>query len=195
MKQRTFLASAAFIFLILSSSLVFACISFPKIETKNGCNLNLDYDTYQNESAIILLLNQNKDACGFSDEDIPVIKNFVINGYFVMEQTQEEYEIFLEEVKKQNEQIGCTLHYKAVAHEDRWTGYVTGRENAEDGAGNPCPVPTCSSGALVNLIWNDLIQENDFDKNSPTANLPLYIALIVFLTAVLLIVIIKLLKK
>ena len=80
MKQKTFLASAAFIFLILSSSLVFACISFPKVETKNNCDIEIGYGQYNNESGLIDYLNSKKDICNLSSEDVVILKDFLIRA-------------------------------------------------------------------------------------------------------------------
>ena len=58
---------------------------------------------YRKESAVLNQLNEINIQCNCLTDDIEIIKDYVMNGYSVKEQTDEEYNLFLEEVKKANE--------------------------------------------------------------------------------------------
>jgi hypothetical protein len=106
--------------LIFLSSLVSACINFPIVETKHG---NFSIDEF-NETKIIEKFNSyNSNNNIFNENDIIILKNFIINRYSVNEQTDEEYKLFLKQVKKTNKRWFCGKIYGNVTREDRWTGY------------------------------------------------------------------------
>jgi hypothetical protein len=135
---------------------VSACITLPKFESKN-CNFS--YEVH-NESGVTELLNNRTAECSFNSEDIRILKDFLDSGYLIKEQTIEEYSVFLEKAKTDNQRRGCNIaHYKAVHHEGRWTGFIT--DYSVDESGEECAVNTCGTvlGILPNIFENDLVSD------------------------------------
>lgn len=174
---------------VVLGSLASACISFPGIELRQNSTYsnNIFFEGgYRNESAVLEQLNMNKDLAGLSDEDIQILKDFIINGYSVKEQTDDEYNLFLEEAEKANAEApsNCPV-YGAVSHKGRWTGYIwTG--NVVNDVGMCGPKERCA-GALANIIWNDL-KENVGNVKSYAVYYWIIGALVVIMVSVVLIV-------
>ena len=145
-----------FISILLFSNIAFACISIPFIESKNeNCNVQFRFEDSRNESAVLNILNEKKSSCNLNNEDISILKDYVINGYSVKEQTDEEYALFLQEANKANfgRPDDC-LDYQAIYHMGRWTGYIkTGYHYDAIGG---CAVPLCGGSPSTNIKWNDL---------------------------------------
>lgn len=144
------------LFIALSNS-VYACISIPSLELKNSRMPNREkifFVEYKNETAVLYQLNEVNSQCNcLRDEDIEIIKSFIMNGYSVKEQTNDEYNFFLEKVRNANKgRPESCLAYLAVHRNDSWTGYVKTGYMYENGK---CIAATCS-GAVANLLWNDL---------------------------------------
>lgn len=178
MKTKFILLVAIFSFILFSSS-VLACISSPYIETKNNSTVqipiesyvdttgrNVSYQTsycnkvwfdlgeYGNETLVINRLNSLKEGCGFSTSDVSFLTEFVINGYSVKEQNDQEYEIFLQEANQSNQgRPNDCLDYLATSHKDRWTGFIRSGRDYRNGE---CIRYKCSN-VFVNIIWNDLL--------------------------------------
>ena len=145
------------VFFIVFSNPVYACISIPSLELKNSGMPNREkifFVEYKNETAVLYQLNEVNSQCNcLRDEDIEIIKSFIMNGYSVKEQTNDEYNLFLEEVRNANKgRPESCLAYLAVHRNDSWTGYVKTGYMYENGK---CIAATCS-GAVANLLWNDL---------------------------------------
>jgi hypothetical protein len=106
---------------------------------------------YKNESKVIEMLS----SMNLSDLDIKIVKNFVLNGYSIIEQTDEEYASFLSQANEKNERrpSDC-MAYSAVYRNGTWTAYImTG--NAYSKKLGECAYPNCA-GANANLKWNSL---------------------------------------
>ena len=89
------------------------------------------------------------------------LKEYVENGYSIKEQTNSDYQNFLEEVKRVNAEKECGKYYKAVARKGAWTIYVVDyREKDESGKSCPQPNADCAS-AGYNIIWDDLFTKNE----------------------------------
>lgn len=151
------------------SSPVYGCIALPRFETKTGCDLRLDF---KDEQQTTRYLESEKEHCGLNidNEDIEIIKNFVVNGYSVKEQTGEEYDSFLEEVRLVNKSRpeNC-LAYLAVYKKEKWTGYIgTGYTYTKDGR---CLVTTCSQ-AVANVLLNDLTPAPISEAQESSSGLP-----------------------
>lgn len=190
MRQRIISVFAFLPLVVFVGSCVFACVSFPEIGTKNNCTLAVvDFADYRNETVILGILNNQKESCGFNSGDINIIKDFIINGYSVNEQTLNEYQRFLKEVKVQNNKSGCTAYYPAVTHIGGWTGYILD-SRVKDEFGNDCPLPDCT-GASIKIIWNDLLptvnSKQDYSKY--------YYWVVLGVVFILLILIMKIIKK
>jgi hypothetical protein len=172
MKKKFILTPFLLISILFFIGYAHACISFPQIKTKSNINIGLDYDNYNNYSAITELLNSKKTILNLSDSDMTILSEFVINGYSVKEQTDEEYVIFLEEAEKQNNITpeGCGVsYYNAVTHNGRWTGYILSEKYPTNMDWDNCPQSNCiGGGAVTNIIWNDLVpkntEANDYSK-------------------------------
>ncbi len=174
-----FIAVAAVLSLILLSSPAFACISAPHIETRNnftmqipipgfasptGKNTFYEYqvnkiffglDEYRNETLVIKRLNSLKEACNFSASDISILTAFITNGYSVKEQNSTEYSAFLQQVEQANQKRHADCQaYLAVSKKEKWTGYIQSGLDYDEKSG-ACSASKCS-GAIANLLWNDL---------------------------------------
>jgi hypothetical protein len=127
---------------------------FPIIETKTNCTVEFNFENYKNETAVLEILRNKKELCNLSENDFPILKDFVVSGYSVKEQTYEEYTAFLKEAEQANfGRPNDCLEYEAVSHKGRWTGYVkTGYTYTKEYG---CVVVPCFS-PTVNIIWNDL---------------------------------------
>jgi hypothetical protein len=152
------LALSIMIFWIILGSSVYACISIPKVETKSNCEISFEpraNETYvwKNETYVLEILNARSKECLLDENDIQILKDFVINGYSVKEQTDEEYRAFFEAAKEANEgrPENC-LAYEAIHRNDSWTGYVRTGLLYQNGE---CIAPECGGGS-ANIIWNDL---------------------------------------
>jgi hypothetical protein len=145
------LALSIMIFWIILGSSVYACISIPRVETKNNCEIS--FERWTNETYVLEILNARSKECLLDENDIQILKDFVINGYSVKEQTDEEYRAFFETVKKANEgrPENC-LAYEAIHRNDSWTGYVRTGLLYQNGE---CIAAKCGGGS-ANIIWNDL---------------------------------------
>lgn len=185
----------AFSLVILLNS-AFACISPPTIKTKSGCELSYEgYDWYDpikdnsyfslnNETHIFNFINEKKEECNFSEEDVNILTDFISNGYSVIEQDEEEYKIFLDEANKANkERPEFCLAYEAVAHRGRWTGLQTGSMYV-----NGSCVRALCGGGLKNIIWNDL-------KKQVYISLWIKIVGLVILACVILFILLQFRKK
>ena len=143
--------------LILFSTSVFACISIPNIEFKKECPYS-HFEFYNDNESISEQINRIQNECNISltNDDIEIIRDFITNGYSIKEQTQEEYNQFLETANEANNgRPEECLAYKAVSYNgERWTGYIrTGYAFSETGG---CAVPLCGGSPNINIIWNDL---------------------------------------
>ena len=151
--------------ILISSNFVSACIGLPKIETKRGCNLFYEGHLYineegqerldwKNETHMLNFLEAEKNRCGFNENDIEIIKDFIINGYSVKEQTDNEYNDFFEMAEKANEgrPENC-LAYLAVYRNSSWTGYI--KTGYAYGGDDSCAAMSCS-GVSANVLWNEL---------------------------------------
>jgi hypothetical protein len=170
------------IFLITNIS---ACISYPRLETKNNCDLNLNsqyyyllkenntWNSYFNESMLVSELNNVKVKCSFSDSDVQTIKDFFKNGYSIKEQKDSEYNSFLETARIENEKKDCGNNYSAIAKIGKFTGYVI-KLKEKDEKGNICPMTLannidCPSGVVANIIWNDILPISPNSSSKPVA--------------------------
>ncbi|MFQ6010518.1 MAG: hypothetical protein ACE5J7_05390, partial [Candidatus Aenigmatarchaeota archaeon] len=138
--------------LVIMSQAAFACISEPKVEA-NACG-EFTIMMFSEESEVDAVLASQKDICELADQDIQVIKEFVMNGYSVIEQTDEQYAVFLEQANTANSgRPDDCLAYEAVAHRGRWTGYLETGYAYDSEYG--CAVPLCTNIAY-SAKWNDL---------------------------------------
>jgi len=150
-----------------------ACISFPSLELKsdlvdNQANIMSFRENYNDETAVLAQLSDINDLCScLTADDMDVIKDFVVHGYSVKEQTNEEYVLFLEEVKQTNDgRPDDCLSYQAVSHNSDWTGYIATGSVYDEVRG--CAVPTCGGGQpIVNLLWNDLVSVTQVPEVQP----------------------------
>jgi len=167
MRNKFILSAILLLSLIAFSSTAYACISFPHLDLKsedvdNQANIMSFYEnTYNNETAVIDQLNEINNQCTcLTDDDINIIKEYIMNGYSVKEQTEEEYSLFLEEARKANEERpeDC-LAYGALHHRNGWTGYTHSGAEYDKELGQ-CIVPLCGGGSpQINAEWNDLVSE------------------------------------
>lgn len=91
-----------------------------------------------------------------TDGDIETIADFLSNGYSVMKQTTEEYQIFLENATKINNDISTCDYYSAVAYKGGWTGYIFNDESEKTVSCANAPRRVCGGSGTSNIIWNDL---------------------------------------
>jgi hypothetical protein len=91
-----------------------------------------------------------------TDNDIETIADFLSNGYSVMKQTQEEYQIFLENADRVNNDLSTCDYYQAIAYKNGWTGYIFNDESEKTFACAHAPRSLCGGGGSSNIIWNDL---------------------------------------
>ena len=143
-----------FLNILIFSEIGLACIRIPSIEFKNeSCNIDFKPEEYRNETAVLNILNEKKLSCNLNEDDISILKDYIISGYSVKEQTDEKYNLFLKEANDANfgRPDDC-LAYQAVYHRSKWTGYV---ETGYAYSGGSCAVPLCG-GAISKVLWNDL---------------------------------------
>ncbi len=163
-----------FCMFVLLGSLVQACVSYPLVETKNGCSIQFDKNEYRNSTSVMKKLNEMKSDCGLSDTDIFTLNFFVINGYSVKQQNKNEYKTFLGNAEKSNaERPSSCFAYEAVFNKNGWTGYIESGKEYED---EECVEDKCV-GAITNLLWNDLKADDKIpdvnvsdDGNTPEEN-------------------------
>ena len=92
-----------------------------------------------------------------SDNDISVIADFLSNGYSVIKQSPEEYQNFLENANKINNDLSTCDYYSAVAYRDSWTGYIFDDESYKTEACSRAPrSEQCGSSGTTNVILNEL---------------------------------------
>jgi hypothetical protein len=150
-----------FLIIFFLGSLIFseiglACIRIPSIEFKNeNCNVEFKFEEYKNENVVLNILNEKKLSCNLNTDDIFILRDYVISGYSVKEQTDEEYNLFLKEANNANSgRPDDCLAYQAIYQRDRWTGYIETGYHYD--AINGCAVPLCGGSPSVNIKWNDL---------------------------------------
>lgn len=179
-----------FIAIFFAVSFSSACVSFPKIETLNNCTLELE-SNYNDEVEVLSYLNQNKDKCSIQNSEISDLKDFIINGYSVKEQSQEEYLLFLEEAEELSNKTGCSEYYLAVARKGRFTGYVLAYKSGGIN-GTICPAPSCKS-VSANIIWNDLNTNQTITEIAEvkTSKLPYFILSIIIILIIILLILRK----
>jgi len=91
-----------------------------------------------------------------TDNDIEIISDFLSKGYSVLKQTPNEYQKFLENANKVNNDLSTCDYYLAVAYRNDWTGYVFNDESEKTEACAQAPRKLCGSSGLINILWNDL---------------------------------------
>jgi hypothetical protein len=180
--SKFFLVILTGVFFLLEFSVCSACVASPFVELQNGCNFYYEGQYLGEETNFTLEMNNletildflsvEKEICGFSDSDLPILAGFISNGYFVKEQTESEYLQFLKIVKEDilKRPIYCP-GYTAVARNGSWTGYIS--ENCDyDSTTGSCSCTECAIDSPT-IIWNDLPSsistvQNQTENNSLT---------------------------
>lgn len=156
MKSKIYLLFGLFL-LIINLNFISACISFPIIETKSkSCDQQM-ISSY-NESEIREELIYYRCFNNENDSNINTVIDFIKNGYSVKEQTNEEYQLFLNNAKKKNKGWWCGDIYSAVSRKGDFTGYIMGKKERMI-FWIPCPKAQLfkgCSGGPYNIVWNDL---------------------------------------
>jgi hypothetical protein len=91
------------------------------------------FDNYGlNATLVLMRMNNAREACSFSEEETQTLVDFVTHGYNVMEQTDEEYDAFVENATAENAgRPGNCLKWVDIKRDGKWTGYIkTGNEYA-----------------------------------------------------------------
>jgi len=160
-----------------------ACIPVTTLQVKNKSCFIQFY--LKNETELNNILKDKKEICGLNEEDLMIIKDYVLNGYQVKEQTEEEYASFLKEASQANNlRPKDCLVYSAVSHKGRWTGYMeTG--NAYSTKTKMCAASECLGGS-GNIIWNDLQLKNEFWSINNIAYVLIITAIIIVIGLILL---------
>jgi hypothetical protein len=90
-----------------------------------------------------------------TDNDISVIADYLSNGYSVLKQTPEEYQAFLENANRVNNDLSTCEYYGAAAYRDGWTGYVLNDDSTKTESCANAPRAACAGG-LATVLWNEL---------------------------------------
>jgi hypothetical protein len=166
MKEALILASSISFLILLGSA--YACVRMPEATLAEEClgygipSFSPVHDAFGNKTIIIERLQQYKNytyPCGIislTDNNIETISDFLSNGYSTLRQTQEEYQIFLENANKVNNNLSTCDYYSAVVNKNGWTGYIFNDESEKTVACAQAPRKLCGGGSPTNILWNDL---------------------------------------
>lgn len=141
-------------FFLISPRPALACIDPPYVMGGPLCNLHFDDKELADLKLIEKKLQENASQCGFAKEALPIIRDYVANGYSAVVQSDKGYAQFLSEAKTKNQDRPkeCPA-YQAVSHKSGWTGIIaTGQDYSKE---TGCQMEKCTA-VKFKVVWSDL---------------------------------------
>ncbi len=158
MRKITFILGVLSFFVFTPKS--FGCITYPTIDIKDHTDCFIEFnEDYNNKEYVVTKITDKSGSCHFNDNDIKILSDFVSQGYSVIEQSNDEYQKLLEEIKVSVEN-NCSP-YDDLVHLDRWTGLI-GNNCFFDGTECECHLVDCEPQAQPKIF-------NDIDTNHKNA--------------------------
>lgn len=153
MKSKFFIL-VGFVLYLITAGQAAACVAPPSIMAGPMCNVAFDAATQANKTAVEQILNDNRDNCGLTPEDIAWLAQKIANGYSAVKQSQAGYETLLKDAQTKNaaRPKECPS-YLAMTRQGDWTALIfTDVAHSQESG---CAVEKCDT-VTVKVVENAL---------------------------------------